>query len=90
MLDPRVGRGFYNTFDARRWYLRYPLDHVFHTRDFRLVELRILPFIGSDHFPVFVRLSHEPEITHEQVLLTPDEEDLEHARQILERTRELE
>jgi hypothetical protein len=37
-----------------------------------------------------VRLSHEPEITHEQVLLTPDEEDLEHARQILERTRELE
>ena len=29
--------------------------------DFRLVEMRLLPFVGSDHLPVYVTLSHEPQ-----------------------------
>ncbi len=61
LLDPRKGRGMFNTFHARIPFLRWPLDHVFHSRDFLLCELRRLPAFGSDHFPVFVRLVHQPD-----------------------------
>lgn len=60
LLDPRRGRGLYPTFNANSWVLRYPLDHLFHTSDFRVVSLRTLPPIGSDHLPLSVVLSYEP------------------------------
>jgi endonuclease/exonuclease/phosphatase (EEP) superfamily protein YafD len=60
LLDPRVGRGFINTFHTRSRLMRYPLDHVFASRHFLLVELRRLPDIGSDHFPILVVLDYDP------------------------------
>jgi len=60
LLDPRVGRGFYNSFDARYPLLRWPLDHLFHDPRFRLIEMRRLPDIGSDHFPMLFRLQLSP------------------------------
>lgn len=56
LKDPRVGRGLYATFHARFRLARWPLDHLFHTSDFNLAELKVLPDIGSDHFPVMSRL----------------------------------
>lgn len=61
LLDPRRGRGFYNTFHARYPFIRFPLDHFFHSRHFRLVDFRRLAYFGSDHFPVFIALSYEPD-----------------------------
>ena len=52
----RLGRGLYNTFDANVLPLRYPLDHLFVTSGFRVVTLRRLPGIGSDHFPLLAEL----------------------------------
>ena len=60
LLDPRKGRGLFSTFNAFTPGLRFPLDHLFHSKDFRLVSLGVLPKIGSDHFPMHVVLSHEP------------------------------
>jgi endonuclease/exonuclease/phosphatase (EEP) superfamily protein YafD len=66
LLDPRMGRGFYNTYNARNPLVRWPLDHVFHSNHFRLVQLRRCGDIGSDHFPVLVELSYEPDAPAEQ------------------------
>lgn len=56
MLDPRVGRGFYPTFNANYPLLRWPLDHLFVSPHFRVMKLDLLPDIGSDHLPIFFRL----------------------------------
>lgn len=66
LLDPRVGRGFYPTFHARWPIIRFPLDHFFHSNHFRLVTLRRLPYFGSDHFPVFMEISYEPDAERQQ------------------------
>ncbi len=60
LLDPRIGRGFYNTFHAKYPLLRWPLDHIFFSGHFLLKDLRVLPNMGSDHFPVLIRLALWP------------------------------
>ncbi|NDV90590.1 endonuclease [Alteromonas sp. 345S023] len=56
LLDPRIGRGFYNTFHAHYPLVKWPLDHIFHSSDFELVEIKKLADIGSDHYPLLTRL----------------------------------
>lgn len=82
LLDPRVGRGLFNTFDTGNRLLRYPLDHAFASRHFLLVELRRLPDIGSDHFPFLVILDYDPaasEANDEPEEETGDEQEAEEA-----------
>jgi hypothetical protein len=43
---------------------------------------------GSDHFPIYVKLSYEPEGAGAQVKLIPDEDDLEEARRKLNNKNE--
>lgn len=76
LLDPRVGRGLYTSFHAKYPILRFPLDHVFHSNHFRLAELRRLPSLGSDHFPIFIALSYESdaEQAQEEPVATPEDE----------------
>jgi endonuclease/exonuclease/phosphatase (EEP) superfamily protein YafD len=66
LLDPRMGRGMYSTFHASYPFFRFPLDHVFHSNDFTLVDLRRLGFVGSDHLPICIALRHTPEAAPEQ------------------------
>lgn len=76
LLDPRIGRGLYSSFHARYPFIRFPLDHVFHSNHFRLYDLKRLPNIGSDHFPIYIALSYEStaEFTQEEPEATPEEE----------------
>lgn len=64
LLDPRIGRGFFSTFNANWPMIRFPLDHAFVSRHFSLAAFRVLPHVGSDHFPVFVRLTLSPAAPH--------------------------
>lgn len=66
LLDPRVGRGMYSTYNAKSLLLRWPLDHVFHTDHFKLVRMDRGPAWGSDHFPIFIELSLEAGAEAEQ------------------------
>ena len=56
MLDPRIGRGFFNTYNAYFPLFRYPIDHIFVSRHFRLINMERLPFFGSDHFPIYLEV----------------------------------
>ncbi len=82
LLDPRRGRGMFNSFHADHALMRYPLDHVFHSDDLGLVEMRVLGHVGSDHFPVLAELAYSPDLDQE----TPraDEGDREHAQKLVE------
>lgn len=78
LLDPRKGRGFFNTFHAKSRLLRFPLDHVFCSTDFKLVHIKKLDAAGSDHFPMYVKLQYEKvaSLEQEEPVATPDEMEL--------------
>ncbi|NCA86034.1 MAG: endonuclease [Clostridia bacterium] len=79
MADPRKGRGFFNTFSAKHWFLRWPLDHLFHTTDFKVVSLERLPSIGSDHFPMLITLCFVPDGRSQQQTPAADADDHQRA-----------
>lgn len=85
LLDPRIGRGLYNTYNAGNPIFRFPLDHVFHSNHFRLFRLVRLPKVGSDHFPVLVELSLEPDAAGEQPPERADAGDERVADEMIER-----
>lgn len=71
--NPRMGRGLFSSFHTKYWLLRYPLDHLFYSKDLYVTEIKRLARFGSDHFAMYykvafplidVDLSH-PEITEE-------------------------
>lgn len=57
LLDPREGRGFFNTFHAKYPLVKWPLDHVFHSKHFALVNIEKLESVGSDHYPLYTELA---------------------------------
>jgi endonuclease/exonuclease/phosphatase (EEP) superfamily protein YafD len=75
LLDPRIGRGMFNTFHADHWFLRWPLDHLFHSRHFTLGFITRLPHFGSDHFPMLVELVYDRARGADQEGLKADADD---------------
>jgi endonuclease/exonuclease/phosphatase (EEP) superfamily protein YafD len=65
LLDPRIGRGFFSTFNANWPFVRFPLDHAFVSHHFRLEAFEVLSHVGSDHFPVFISLNLSPAVEDE-------------------------
>lgn len=88
LLDPRIGRGLYNSFSAESRVYRFPIDHVFASEHFRLMGMEVLPGIGSDHHPVIVTLSLEPSAPATQAKPDPQGDDLEEAEETIEEGKE--
>lgn len=84
LLDPRVGRGMFNTFHASYPFLRWPLDHLFHSEHFTVHSIQRLPSIGSDHFALLTRLSYTPAKSADQDGLEADSSDRSFATSIAE------
>src|SRR5690606_30699492 len=59
MIDPRVGRGFFSTYNANYFFLRFPLDHLFHTRDLYVEKMVRSKNFGSDHFAMYYEIFHK-------------------------------
>jgi len=81
MLDPRIGRGFYNTFHAKYPFLRFPLDHVFCSTDFKLVKMLRLENFSSDHFPIYISLQYEALADLQQEEPVANSEDIAEAQE---------
>jgi len=87
LLDPRIGRGLYNTFHAQIPFLRWPLDHLFHSDHFTLQDIQRLDAIGSDHFPILARLVLLQHRTTQENHVEVTHEDREHADEVVERAK---
>ncbi len=84
LLDPRVGRGIFNSFHVDYPLLRWPLDHLFHSDHFTVKEIRRLPSIDSDHFPMLTRLSFTPSQVSRQEGLKDSAKDQVIAEEIMD------
>ncbi|MDX1462662.1 MAG: endonuclease/exonuclease/phosphatase family protein [Marinirhabdus sp.] len=79
MIDPRIGRGFFPTYHAGYWFMRFPLDHLFHTEDLFVKEMVRTKNFGSDHFGMYYEIHHKkkaPAATNPE-LETEDKEEIE-------------
>lgn len=79
LLDLRKGRGFFSTYNAKSWVLRWPLDHIFTSPGFRVIDVQLGNKTGSDHFPFFTKLSLEPELASQQRLPSPTDNEIKEA-----------
>ena len=86
LLDVRRGRGFYSTFSAHHWFVRFPLDYIFFSADFGFIAMKRLPENGSDHFPIFTHLLLQPSIKQMQEKEKANNEDLEEAERKARKT----
>ncbi|WP_026261637.1 endonuclease/exonuclease/phosphatase family protein [Kiloniella laminariae] len=84
LLDPRIGRGLFSSFHAKYWFARWPLDHLFHSDDFSLVNIKRLAYTGSDHFPMVFELIFEPETNSENKPVTANDTDKQEVKDLLQ------
>lgn len=83
LLDPRIGRGPFATFNAHWPLLRWPLDHVFFEASFGLLDIAVLGHIGSDHFSFFVSVCHDAAAAKLQKQPRPKPSDLKAAEEVI-------
>ena len=87
LLDMRKGRGFYNTYNAENFYMRWPLDHLFISDDFRFGSMKRGEKVGSDHYPFYATIYLEPNGSGKQRKEPATKGQLERAHKEIEKTK---
>ena len=90
-LDPRIGRGFFASFDAEKPYMRFPIDQFYATEDVAVVSIERLAYVGSDHFPMAATIRLDARLAAELNVAPPSVSDQERERieASVERTRKI-
>ncbi len=57
LISSRKGFGLQPTWPSNRFILQIPIDHCLISKDFKVIETRTTTDIGSDHLPLFIKLS---------------------------------
>lgn len=86
LLDPRRGRGFFNSFHAHYFFMRFPLDHAFISPEFKLRGIKRLKNFNSDHFPIYIDIQYERSAASEQKSMEVDADDREEAQEKKEKS----
>lgn len=86
LLDPRVGRGLYNTYHAERIWMRVPIDQIFLSPGSTIHDLDRFHPAGSDHFAIITSFSVpvRPPGRSAHAEPEPSAEDLEEAQELIE------
>ncbi|MCF6369893.1 hypothetical protein [Rhizobium halophilum] len=87
LLDPRIGRGLYPTYDTNSLLMSWPLDQILFQPQFTLKAFDTLPDFGSDHRAVTATLCHDPAAAQDAPEASAD--DLSEAQRSLEAAREV-
>ncbi len=89
LLDPRVGRGLFNTYNADHFLMRWPLDHIFVSQHFEIQEINRMPYVGSDHFPILTSLTYTGEKAKPDTasVPAPDRDDVEEAKETIKKAK---
>lgn len=87
LLDPRVGRGIYPTYDVESWLMSWPLDQVLFQDSLGLAAWEVLPPFGSDHAPVFAGLCLAPGLADRQSAPPLEQGDIEEAETSVQAAR---
>jgi len=85
LLDLRIGRGLFNTFSAKSEIMRWPLDHIFVSEHFRVLNVERGQDVNSDHFPSYAKLNLEVNGASEQMPNPPSEDQLKRALDIIQK-----
>jgi endonuclease/exonuclease/phosphatase (EEP) superfamily protein YafD len=82
LLDPRRGRGFYNTFSAHHWFIRFPLDYIFCSTEFCLISMKRMPKNGSDHYATLTHIALKMDLKNSQEAQKADNKELKEAKEL--------
>ncbi|MCY4779158.1 endonuclease/exonuclease/phosphatase family protein [Sphingobacterium sp. UT-1RO-CII-1] len=89
LIDGRIGRGILATFHAKYWFFKIPLDLFFHSPDVYIDSLKILPPVGSDHFPVSCTFHIDYQSNHQEEFVEDlDEEQKKEVDELIEEGKE--
>lgn len=83
-VDPRIGRGLISTFHADYWFMRFPIDQLYHTPDIFVKELKVLEHFGSDHLPLFCSFYiNKHDDAQEELVEELEQEDAEEVNEMI-------
>ncbi|PTX61402.1 endonuclease/exonuclease/phosphatase (EEP) superfamily protein YafD [Kordia periserrulae] len=55
--DSRIGKGIHGTFPVRPFFMRFPIDLLFTSKEIKVHKIKTLADIGSDHLPFYAEFS---------------------------------